>query len=151
MEDMREMIQDLGVSVEDMKGIMKAVSQVYPMIVLVNLSKNTYVMINREDFLYNDVPSSGCYDDLVDDNVENIHSNYRYLFQECFSREHLIHSFEAGKTEAYAEVYQKNKKGQYQWVSTHAVRIPDREGDMCQICFNRVLDGIVQERHSSRK
>jgi hypothetical protein len=121
------------------------------MIVLANLSQNTYVMLHSEEFLYNDVLGSGSYDDLVDDNVENIHLNYRNLFQDCFSREHLIHSFQMGKTEVYAEVYQKNKRGQYQWVSAHAVRVPSQTGDICHICFNRVLDGIVQERHSSRK
>jgi hypothetical protein len=151
MKDTNELIQNLGIAVDDVDVIMDAVAQVYPMIVLANLSKNTYVMLHREEFLYNDVLGSGIYDDLVDDNVENIHMNYRNMFQECFSREHLLHSFEMGKTEVYAEVYQKNKHGHYQWVSCHAVRVGSKSGDVCHICFNRVLDGVIQERHSSRK
>lgn len=120
------------------------------MIVLANLTKNTYLMLKNEEFLCNDVISSGCYEDLIDDNLENIHTNYQQLFQECFSREHLLESFKAGKNEVYAEVYQKNKKGQYQWVSTHVIKIKNGSEDVCHICLNRVLDGIVEERHISR-
>lgn len=129
----------------------QAVSQVYPMIVQANLTKNTYTMLRNEGLLYNKVMDSGCYDDLIDDNVENIHKNYQEIFLECFSREKMIKTFKDGKNEVYAELYQKNKQGNYHWVSIQVVRIDNKEGDICHICLNRSLDGIVGEKHIIRK
>ena len=134
----------------DFLNITKAVSQVFPMIVLANLSKNTYTMIRDDGFLCNEITATGCYDDLIDDNMDNIHPNYQQLFFECFSREHLIRSFQQGKTEVYAEIYHKDKQGQYHWVSAHVIRIESESGDVMHICLNRVLDGINEKRYEQK-
>ncbi|MDD6627513.1 MAG: hypothetical protein PUF03_04585 [Lachnospiraceae bacterium] len=143
--------QHADISFSDFVHIVQAISQVYPMIVLANLSRNTYTMVRDEGFLCNEITGSGCYDDLIDDNVDNIHPNYQQLFCECFSRERLICSFEEGKTEVYAELYQKDKEGQYHWVSSHVIRVESESGDIMHICLNRVLDGIDEKRYSMRK
>jgi fibrillarin-like rRNA methylase len=140
-----------GTSLEDLVTVANAVSQVYPMIILANLTQNTYSTLRNENFLYNDVADNGVYEDLIDNNAENIHPNYQHLFQKCFSREHLIRSFTQGKTDVYAELYQKDRQGQYRWVSTHVIKIENESGDICHICLNRVLDGVVEERHGERK
>lgn len=132
---------------EDLANLLNAVMNVYPLIVLANLTKNKYFMIRDEGFLYNDIVSSGVYDDLIDDNVANIHKNYQKVFLECFSRDKLLWEYANGKTDVYAELYQKDKNGKYRWVSTHAIRIQDDSGDVIHICFNRPLDGIVEKKH----
>lgn len=145
-EPVLNLTESVGMSHEELLSIMKAVLQVYPMIVLANLTKNTYSMVRNDGFLYNEVANSGCYEDLIDDNVENIHANYQSLFQGCFSREHLLQIFSEGKTEVYAELYQKDKEGKYHWVSAHVIKVDDGSGDIVHVCLNRVLDGIVEER-----
>lgn len=149
-KDVIKGIKSTDIELNELLNIVNAVSQVYPMIVLANLTKNTYSMIKNESFLYNEVINYGRYDDLIDDNAENIHANYQRLFHECFSREHLIKSFSGGKTEVYAEIYQKSNDGKYQWVSVHVIRIEDDNGDIKHICLNRALDGIV-EVHGNRR
>ena len=72
--------QHADVSFSDFVHIAKAIAQVYPMIVLANLSRNTYTMVRDEGFLCNEITGSGRYDDLIDDNVDNIHPNYQKLF-----------------------------------------------------------------------
>lgn len=139
------------ISFSEFVNIGKAILQVYPMIVLANLTQNTYTLIRNEGFLCRDVKTSGCYDDLIDDNMENIHPNYQKLFYQCFSREQLLQSFKQGKTEVYAEIYQKNKQGQYHWVSAQVIRIESESGDIMHICLNRVLDEINEKRYSQRK
>lgn len=139
--------KDLGVSFEDFLHIARAISKVYPMIVLANLTQNTYTMIRDQGFLYNEMAVSGCYDDLIDDNMDNIHSNYQKLFFDCFARENLLRSFKEGKNEVYVELYQKNKQGKYHWVSAHVIKIENRAGDVIHICLNRVLDGINEKRY----
>lgn len=151
----KEMITSLSentqISVSELSNIAKAIMQVYPMIVLANLSQNTYSMLRNDGFLHNVVPSSGYYTDLIDDNVQNIHPNYQRLFLNCFSREHLLESFKQGKNEVYAELYQKSKRGQFHWVSTHVIKVENESGDISHICFNRILDGIVEGNHVRRK
>ena len=100
-----------GISMEEVLTVFEAVSEAFPMIVAANLTKNTYTMIKDDGFLANDMPSSGKYDDLIDVGVENIHPNYQRAFLDY-----------------------------YQWVSTHVIRVKDKDGDVCHICINKVLD-----------
>lgn len=132
---------------EDLAAMMNAIMSVYPMVVLSNLTKNQYCLIRNEGFLYNDILESGIYDDLIDNNVENIHENYQATFLKCFSRENLLREFASGKTDVYAELYQKDTSGAFRWVSTHVIRVHDDSGDIIQICFNRLLDKIVEKHH----
>ncbi len=148
--EITERMATLNLEFEELFDIVEAVSQVYPMIVLANLTQNKYLMLKNERFLYNDVVNSGNYEDLIDDNMDNIHPNYQRLFNDCFSREHLIRSFNNGKTEVYAELYQKDTMGKYQWVSVHVIKLKDKNGDIRHVCLNRVLDGVV-ENHGNRR
>ena len=134
-----------------LEKIVKAVMQVYPMIVWANLSQNMYTMVRDEGFLCRDVSPEGCYDDMIDDGVENIHPNYQGLFLQCFSRENLLKNFGIGKNEVYAEIYQKDKKGEYHWVSVHVIRIEDESGDLISICLNRILDEASIKEYGQRR
>lgn len=129
-----------GIALEEVVAVFQAVSEAFPMIVLANLTKNTYTMIKHDGFLADDLPLTGCYDDLIDYGVENIHENYQTLFLKSFSRENLLHSFACGKREVYVELYQLGRGEGYQWVSTHVIRVNDRNGDVCEVCINKVLD-----------
>lgn len=140
-----------GITPADLKKIGEAVIQVFPMIILANLTKNTYSMIHDEEFLAWELPHEGCFDDMIDEGVENIHPNYQKLFLECFSRENIIRNFQNGKTDIYAELYQKNREGQYHWVSTHVIKVEDESGDVMEICFNRFLDNVVENKYGHRK
>lgn len=152
LQDVNEsIIMDKKLSSRDLKSIVAAVMQVYPMIILANLSKNQYTMLRDEGFLCRDIETSGCYDDMIDDGVENIHINYQRLFLECFSRENIIRNFASGKNEVYAELYQKDKTGEYHWVSVHAIKIEDDSGDIMQICLNRILDKVSINGYGQRK
>lgn len=149
-ELMQKWDENSQVSLKDFFQITKAISNAYPMIVFANLSTNTYTMIRDEEFLYNDIATSGCYDDLIDDRMENVHPNYQRLFYESFSREHLIRSFQRGKSEVYAEVYQKDKMGQYHWVSVHVIQIESESGDVMHICMSRTMDEVHDKREGEK-
>ena len=147
----RSMKTEKQLSMRELMGIVNAVMQVYPMIILANLTRNTYTMIRDEGFLYSDLDLSGCYDDMIDDGAENIHPNYQKLFLQCFSRENLLHNYANGKNEVYAELYQKDRHGKYHWVSVHVVKIENEFGDVIQICLNRNLDKVVMNEYGQRK
>lgn len=147
----RRLREESSISMKEMMGIVNAVMQVYPMIILANLTKNTFTMVRDEGFLYSDLAFSGCYDDMIEDGVQNIHSNYQKLFLRCFSRENLLRNYGNGKNEVYAELYQKDRKGEYHWVSVHVIKIENEMGDVMQICLNRILDKVSVNEYGQRK
>lgn len=135
----------------DFLQIFDSVFEVFPMIVYVNLTQNTYSMLKQNNFLANNVPNAGCYDDLIDYGVENIHENYQQNFIQCFSRDNLLKAFAQGKTDVYAELYQKGHDNKFQWVSTHVIRTKNQDDDICHICLNRILDGISEKDGGIRR
>jgi hypothetical protein len=150
-EILRQWRRTLGISAREYQNIISAVGQVYPMIVWANLTKNTYSMLRNDDFLSWSIESTGTFDSMIDEGVQNIHPNYQQVFLDCFSRESLLKSFNDGKTDVYAELYQKAHDGRYQWVSTHAIRVEVESDDIIEICLNRVLDGVVKTTYADRK
>jgi hypothetical protein len=129
-----------GISVEELMSLFDAISEAFPMIVSVNLTKNTYTMLKEDDFLMTSIPLSGKYDDMIDSGVINIHPNYQNIFLDNFSRERLLQHFGHGRKEVFAKMYQKGRDGQYQWVSTHVIRVKDKDGDICHVCINKILE-----------
>lgn len=139
--------ENADIKAKDLLDIIDAITQVYPMIVLANLTKNSYLMLKDEGFLYEKMVLSGNYDEMITDGVKNIHPDYQSLFMESFSRELLVKSFEHGKNEVEARLYQRNQKGKYHWVSTKVIRLNDESGDMVQICLNQVLSKEHGDRY----
>ena len=129
-----------GVAIDEVLSVFEAVSEAFPMIVSVNLTKNRYTMIKQDGFLANNLPMTGKYDDLIDVGVENIHPNYQRAFLDNFSRERLLQMLGQGRKEVCVKLYQKGRGDHYQWVSTHVIRVKDKDGDVCHICINKVLD-----------
>jgi hypothetical protein len=144
----KEFEEENGISLEELFSVVESISRVFPMIVSVNLSKNTYTMIKDDGFLAGALPVRGKYDDMIDFGVANIHPNYQNTFLENFSRERLLGHFKRGKKEVFAKLYQKGRGQEYQWVSTHVIRLPDSNGDICHICINKILDEDGQPRAS---
>lgn len=56
-----------------------------------------------------------------------------------------------GKNEVYGEIYQKDKQGEYHWVSVHIIRIEDESGDVILICLNRILDEVSIKDYGQRR
>lgn len=140
-EEMKKILNEKkGTAIIDFFPDVKIKMQNDPMIVLANLSKNAYVIIDDADFFGNEMNVSGRYDDLIDEHMEDVHPNYQRIFYECFSREQLIRRFQQGRTEVYAEIYQKKRQSDYQWVSVYVVRLESASGDVTHICFTSVVD-----------
>ena len=139
--------QHADIDVRNLLDILDAITKVYPMIVLANLSKNSYSMLKDEGFLFDRVMQCGNYDDMILDGVKNIHPDYQALFLDCFAREALIRRFEHGEKEIEARLYQKNMNGQYHWVIVKVIRVVDESGDLVEVCLNKVLSDEMGDRY----
>ncbi len=69
-----------GIELKELIYIVKSVIEVFPMIVIANLTKNTYTMIKHDDFLPGNIAASGSYDDLIDEGVDTVHPIYQQNF-----------------------------------------------------------------------
>lgn len=131
--------------------VVDSIFEVFPMVVYVNLTQNKYLLLKQDNFLAFNLPNVGCFDDLIDHGTTYIHKNYQENFIRCFSRENLMQAFAQGKTDIYAELYQKSHDDNFHWVSTHVIRTKSHGGDICHICLNRILDGVHEKDGGSRK
>lgn len=126
--------------VEDaLTDILDALSQVYPMILLANLSQNKYIMLRDRGFLYEANYSFGEYDAMIENGMKNVHPNYQATFLDAFERNTLISRYENGVRQVSANLYQKGENGEYQWVITKVIRLQDESGDIVQVCLNEIL------------
>lgn len=137
---------------EDLITVMDAFMQIYPMIVLVNLTRNSYAMFKGEDFLFERIEGGEeeTYDDMLKRVSKHIHPDYQKMFLDVFERRHLLDTYGHGVREVEARVCQKASNGQYQWVSNHAIRVEDESGDMIHVCLCRVLSHGLQENRNYR-
>ena len=138
-------------SSQNVNQFFEAVFDVFPMILSANLTQNTYFLYKHDNFLVEDIPETGNYDEMIQNSLVNIHPDYQSDFLRLFSRERLLDAYAKGITDIYAELYQKGRDSVYQWVSTHAIRTSNQNGDVCQICINRIMNDVNQinmvERH----
>ncbi len=138
-------------SPQNVNQLFEAIFDVFPMILSANLSQNTYFMYKHDNFLVEDIPETGNYDEMIQNSLVNIHPDYQSDFLRLFSRERLLEAYARGITDVYAELYQKGRDSDYQWVSTHVIRTTNQNGDICQICINRIMNDVNQinmvERH----
>lgn len=138
-------------SSKNVNQLFEAIFDVFPMILSANLSQNTFFMYKHDNFLVEDIPETGNYDEMIQNSLVNIHPDYQSDFLRLFSRERLLEAYAKGITDVYAELYQKGRDSDYQWVSTHVIRTTNQNGDICQICINRIMNDVNQinmvERH----
>ncbi len=139
-------------SVEDVMLLMTAVQTAYDMIISVNLTKNTFHMIDYDRFLTHCVASKGVFDDLIASGAASIPVSHRREFEETFGRESLLRAYHEGKKSVTLEHPQYSDDGVLHWVNTSVMFMEDnRSGDILQITISRYIDEEYQKREKTRK
>ncbi len=124
----------------DVLLLTSAVKSAYDMIISVNLSKNSFRMIDYDRFLTHCAAYDGCFDDLIAAGAGSIPESHRALFTACFSRQRLIEAYERGEKSVHLDHPQYTDKGDLMKVSTSVLFMQDpRTGDLCEITLSRYL------------
>ncbi|MCD2491856.1 response regulator [Lacrimispora sp. NSJ-141] len=103
--------------------------KVYPVIYSVNLTKNTYSMVefqSSESYL---PPSSGKFDDLPFLASRTVHPDYQEQYIRTFGREKLLEDYKNGIKELGLEFLQLYRDGSYQWVSVQVIFLENTLSD----------------------
>ncbi len=128
-------------AVTDVMLLMTAVKTAYDMIISVNLTKNSYYMIDYDRFQTHCAAYDGVFDDLIEYGTASIPISHRKEFHDTFNRHSLLKAYQEGKKSVHLEHPQYDDNGQIRWVGTKVLFMEDgRTGDILQITLSQYLD-----------
>ena len=122
-----QMVQEQERLIEN-RSLRTAIYNAYPLIVSVNLTKNTYncFMEEGEALLPN---AQGCFERLVNESIPLVYPSYRKEFADMFNRENILAKFAQGEREVYKEFKEIGIDGKYHWVSVHFIYVDNPVND----------------------
>ncbi len=139
-------------TVMDVMLLMTAVQTAYDMIISVNLSRNTFHMVDYDRFQTHCVDNDGVFDDLIEMGSSSIPLSHRKEFHDTFCRANLLKEYHAGKKSVELEHPQYADDGKLHWVYTQVLFMNDgRTGDILQITLSQYIDNEYAEREKTRK
>lgn len=98
--------------------LMEAVFTRYPLVILANLTRNSFYMMAYENFSSRSCPSTGVFDELIAHGASTMHPDDKELFTSAFSRENLLAAYERGEKSVRTVTRQIGDDGVYRPVET---------------------------------
>lgn len=121
----------------------------YQMLIAVNLTQNTYHMLEYNRFPVEKPGQEGCFNDLIASELSTVHPEYQKEFKQKFLRKALMQFFSRGGRIVSMEVPHRGKDGVYHWHFTQVVRIESPyTDDLIEITLSRNID---KERHQQEQ
>ncbi len=113
----------------------------YQMLIAVNLTQNTYRMLEYERYPVKKPPESGCFEELLEFECAAVHPDYRQEFMRKFSRRSLMDLYSNGGRIVSMEVPHVGEDGVYHWNFTQVVRVESPyTDDMIELTLSRNID-----------
>lgn len=121
--------------------LLDAVFMRFPLIIISNLTKNSFYMMVYENFSTKSCPSTGVYTDLVRHGASTMHPDDRKLFADTFDLQDQISGIKNGQTTRTVITRQLGDDGIYRRVETtnYYVNNPSSE-DLLAITLSRTLE-----------
>ena len=117
-----------------------AICTSYPLIISVNLTRDTYqCFIDEQEYF--SVNGSGEYTALVDSAAASAYSSYRHTMHTLLNRESVLERLEEGDREIYLELRAKGLDGQFHWISIQLISVENPfSDDVLAIVLVKLLD-----------
>lgn len=126
---------------KELKNLLYAISDAFPLVISVNLTKNTYEMLEYHNFAKKKAAARGVFDDLVTIGAATIDPAHRQKFVETFSRDKLLEAYARGEKKVSYECRQLKDNGEYGWVKTTVIFLKnDNSDDVLQITLARPIE-----------
>ncbi len=121
--------------------IADAIASVYPLVVVINLTKNTYQMTAYSEFINRIGGSDGLVDDLIVIGASFLPDQEEAeVYRRTFCRENQIRAFQSGEKQLVLYHKQKGDDGQTYRMETRVVFTGGEDEDMHAVLFSRVVD-----------
>lgn len=98
--------------------LLDAIMMCYPLIIMVNLSRDSYYMMAYDNFTTHTCASSGVFHELIENAVPSMHPDDRELFARVFSAENQLRAIADGQKYVRAITRQLGDDGLYRKVET---------------------------------
>ena len=129
----------------ELNKLLYAMSNYFPLIISINLTQNSYYMMEYAGYHTIPGPESGVYDELIQSASRNIYPHEQQGFISTFSRASLLSAYSHGKIIVSYECRQLGDDGVYRWTSNTAV-LSICESDICMIAFARSAEADMKEK-----
>lgn len=128
------------------RSLRAAICTAYPLIMSVNLTKNTYKCFIEEQEVYTK-KRKGVYTEQMEDSLLRIYPSYREDYAANFDRNTILSRFADGEREVYMELQEKGVEGEYHWISVHVIYVENPfSDDILAIELVKVLDSQRAEK-----
>lgn len=119
----------------------RAVISVYPLLLSVNITENTYVVLAQDNLVFRTHLEGEIFSNSILDTALYIHPEDRDSFMQSFDRENLRQQFSGDKNEITMELRQMGQDGNYHWLSLVVIRIDNPlNEDLLLYIFGRDID-----------
>lgn len=98
--------------------LMEAVFMKYPLVIVSNLSRNSFYMMAYENFSSRSCPSTGIFEELIAHGTSTMHPDDQELFSTTFSISNLLAAYERGEKFVRIVTRQMGDDGIYRRVET---------------------------------
>ncbi len=147
MEERRRLATEL-----DNMLLINGISDAYDMIFTVNLSRNTYHIIDSHNSGKYGLKNEGIFDELIDSSIENVAKEFREAFRNSFARENLLKAYNDGQKDIYLEYLHLDDNGEAHWVNTHVVfTVNPYTKDIIEITLLQNIDERVRKETEEEK
>ena len=100
------------------KLLLQAVFTKFPLVIMANLTRNSYYMMAYENFTNTSCPSTGVFDELVSHGVSTMHPDDQNLFSSTFSIENLLKAYKNNEKYVSLITRQLGDDGIYRRIET---------------------------------
>lgn len=122
------------------RSLRAAICMAYPLIMSVNLTRNTYnCFIETQQSPMPD--RQGAYTDMIADSVSKTYPSYQEDFARLFDREEVLRRFADGERERYMELKVMGVDQKYHWIAVHLIYVENPyNDDILAIDLVKMLD-----------
>ncbi|MDE6725005.1 MAG: EAL domain-containing protein, partial [Ruminiclostridium sp.] len=113
----------------------------YPLVIMSNLSRNSFYMMAYENFSSRSCPSTGVYSELIVHGASTMHPDDKQLFMDTFDLKDQIDSYNNGQRTRSVITRQRGDDGIYRKVETtnYYVKNPSAD-DILAITLSRAIE-----------
>ncbi len=98
--------------------LIEAVFTKFPLVIMSNITRNSYYMMTYENFSATSCPSTGTFDELIMHGAESMHPDDRETFRNAFSISNLMNAYKNGEKFVRVVTRQCGDDGIYRKVET---------------------------------
>lgn len=137
---------------QERRMLVASISNVFPVIISLNLSRDTLKFIYLRQGLQVDLGGEGSYSQLYQQFISDIHPDSLEAFQSRFAPEHLRCTLGEDQREIFLECRQMLRDGVYHWTSTQIIYVDNPYSeDKLAILLSRRIDEQRHEEEQQRQ